>query len=71
MTSIATSIITHELSIDHLVKPITQRKRAMSEEKRLVIQIEVGKLVDTNFGKKIKFQTWVANLVLVKKLNNK
>lgn len=39
----------------------------MREKKALAIRQKVGKLVDANFVKETWFQTWVANLVLVKK----
>lgn len=44
MLDIATSVITHEL------KPIAQRKRS-GDDQKLVIMVEVGKLVDNNFLK--------------------
>lgn len=43
----------------------------MGEEKNLFIHVEVDKLVDANFFKEIKFQTWVVNPVLVNKSNNR
>lgn len=60
-------VIINELNIDPLVKLITPRKQAMGD-KKLTIKAEVVKLADANFEKEIKFQNWVANPTLLKKL---
>lgn len=65
MLSIADDVITHELHIDPLIKFVIQRRRAMGNEKRLVIRSEVGKLAAARFVKVVRFQTLVANPVLV------
>lgn len=71
MLTITTIVITHELNIDSLVKLIAQKKKSMGDEKKLTIKVEVGKLFDDNFVKGNRFQTWVTNLVLVKKSTSK
>lgn len=43
----------------------------MNDEKNIAIRAKVGKLVNANFVKEIRLQTWVTNLVLVKKSTNK
>lgn len=55
MSCITTSVITHDLNIGNMVKPITQRKKIMGDEKKLIIKVELGKLVDANFVKEIRF----------------
>lgn len=43
----------------------------MGDKKRMVIHLEVKKLVDVGFVKEVKCQTWVANPILVKKSTGK
>lgn len=43
----------------------------MGEENAIAIKKEVEKLVDANFVKEIRFETWVANPILVKNSNEK
>lgn len=64
-------VIAHELNFDPGIKWIAQKRRPVGEEKILAIRHEEGKLVYANFVKDIRFQTWVANPVLVKKSNTK
>lgn len=66
-----TSIIMHELNIDPLGKLIAHRKKSMGDEKKLTNRVDVGKLVDVKYLKKIWFWTCVANPVLVKKSSEK
>jgi hypothetical protein len=61
----------HHLSIKPGVKPVVQRKRKMGEERRKAVDDEVKKLVDAHFISEIKYPTWLANTVLVKKANGK
>lgn len=51
MTCIANSVITYELNNNPLVKPITQKKTLMCDEKKLTIHVKVGKLINDNFVK--------------------
>lgn len=39
----------------------------MGKEKSLAIKQEVIKLIDVNFVRDIRFQTWMANQILVKR----
>lgn len=64
-------IACHHLSVKPGVKPVVQRKRKMGEERRKVVDDEVKKLVDARFISEIKYPTWMANTVLVKKENGK
>jgi hypothetical protein len=64
-------IACHHLSIKPGVKPVVQRKRKMGEERRKAVYEEVKRLVDAHFISEIKYPTWLANTVLVKKANRK
>lgn len=61
----------HHLSVNPNVKPVVQQKRKLGEERRKAIDEEVKKLVDACFISKIKYPTWLANTVLVKKASGK
>jgi len=56
MPRIDPSIVCHHLAINPGIKPVAQRKR---------------KLADTRLISEIKYPTWLANTILVKKANGK
>jgi hypothetical protein len=51
------------------VKPVVQQKRKMCEERRKAVDDEVKRLAYAHFISEIKYPTWLANTVLVKKAN--
>lgn len=53
------------------MKPLSQRKLKMGEEKQYAIEEKVEKLKSENFITEIKYRTWLANMVLVQKSSNK
>ncbi|GAU30655.1 hypothetical protein TSUD_31270 [Trifolium subterraneum] len=65
------SITTHKLSISPINKPVVQRKRKVGDERRATITEEVAKLKEAGFIEEIKYPTWLANVVMVKKANGK
>ncbi|GAU21317.1 hypothetical protein TSUD_372110 [Trifolium subterraneum] len=71
MPGIDESVITHKLSISSVNKPVVQRKRKVGEERRAAITEEVGKLKEAGFIEEIKYPTWLANVVMVKKASDK
>nr|XP_025680402.1 uncharacterized protein LOC112782271 [Arachis hypogaea] len=71
MPGIHPSVITHKLAINSGTRPISQRKRNLGTEKRLACLAEVKKLIAANFIREIRFTTWLANVVMVKKSNGK
>ncbi|PNX91900.1 gag-pol polyprotein [Trifolium pratense] len=71
MPGIDESVITHKLSISPDIKPIAQRKRKVGEERRAAIAEEVAKLKEAGFIEEIKYPSWLANVVMVKKANGK
>jgi hypothetical protein len=71
MPGIDESVITHKLSISPVNKPVVQRKRKVGEERRAAITEEVAKLKEAGFIQEIKYPTWLANVVMVKKANGK
>jgi hypothetical protein len=71
MPGIDESVITHKLSIAPNVKPFSQRKRKIGEERRTAVNEEVEKLKAAGFIEEIKYPSWLANIVMVKKANGK
>ncbi len=67
MTGISRRIVEHKLSISPDVKPVQQRKRRQSEERRVAIREEVRKLLEAAIIRKIQFPDWLANPVMVPK----
>lgn len=71
MPGIHPSIISHKLTVCPQAKPVAQRKRRMGEELRAVVKTEVKKLLDAQFIREVRYSTWLANVVMVKKANGK
>nr|XP_025676136.1 uncharacterized protein LOC112776263 [Arachis hypogaea] len=71
MPGIDPSIITHKLALNPAARPISQKKRNLGTEKRQASIAEVQKLIHANFIREIRFTTWLANVVMVRKNNGK
>ena len=63
-------IITHELSVSPSFKPVKQ-KRSFAPERQKVINEEVGKLLQAGAIREVEYLEWLADVVLVKKANDK
>lgn len=61
------SIVCCHLMLDPTIKPVSWRKRKDDEETRTVIEDEVEKLQKVGFIREIKYSTWWANIVVIKK----
>ncbi|XP_072066796.1 uncharacterized protein [Arachis hypogaea] len=71
MPGIDPQIISHKLAINPSVRPIQQKKRNLGEEKKRASLEETQKLINANFIREIRFTTWLANVVMVRKQNGK
>jgi len=69
MPGVSPDVITHRLSIFKEARPISQKKRDLSDGKRLATKEEVGKLLSAGFIRKARYTTWLANVVMVTKPN--
>ena len=67
MSGIDPCIACHPLDMNPTVKPVVQRKRKMGEERRKAVDEDVKRLQEARFISEIKYPTWLANTVLVKK----
>ena len=71
MGGIDPAIITHRLKKSPSFKPVKKKKEFCSIKKKKTINEEVGKLLQAGAVKEVEYLEWLANVVLVKKGNNK
>lgn len=71
MPRIDTRVVCHRFTIEPTIKHLSQIKHNVGEEKRELIDEEVLKLTSANFVKELKYPSWLASMVLVKKASNK
>ena len=71
MPGVSPNIITHKLSIYKEARSVAQDKRKLGEEKRLVAKEEAEKLLSVGFIREVRYTTWLTNLVIVTKDNDK
>ena len=71
LKGVSRDIMEHVLKVNPKHKPIGQRLRTMSEERKKVAQAEVQKLLDAGVIREVQFSEWLANVVMVKKKNGK
>ncbi|XP_071738763.1 uncharacterized protein [Rutidosis leptorrhynchoides] len=67
MTGVTREIAQHHLRASTNLTPIKQKKRPMAPERSEWLRRVVDKLVKANIFRKVNYQTWVANPVLVAK----
>nr|KYP38892.1 Transposon Ty3-G Gag-Pol polyprotein [Cajanus cajan] len=71
MPGIDADFICHTLAIQKEAKPVAQRKRKVGGERREAIVAETQKLLNVGFIREVRYTTWLANVVLVKKNSGK
>ena len=71
MGGIDPTVITHRLNVSPSFKPDKQKRRSFAPERQKVINEEVGKLLQAGEIKEVEYPEWLANIVLVKKVNDK
>jgi hypothetical protein len=57
------------MGIDPSYKPVKQKERRYTTERRETIQQEVNKLLEAEFIKLVDYLSWLANPVLIEKLD--
>jgi hypothetical protein len=67
MHGILREVIEHKLGIDPAFKPIKQKERRYTPERRETIQLEVNKLLETGFIRPVDYPSWLANPILIEK----
>ena len=71
MSGINPNIMVHKLNVSSSFPPIQQKKRIFTQERDKAIAEEVHKLVEADFIKEMYYPDWLANVVMVKKVNSK
>ena len=65
------AVITHRLNVNPSFKPIKQKRRSFAPERQKAINEEVDKLLHAGAIREVEYPEWLANVVLVKKANDK
>ena len=71
MTGISPTHASHRLNVAPSAKPVRQKVRRFHPDHHLVIQTEVNNLLQNGFIRVVKYQDWLANVVVVPKKGNK
>ncbi|RDX91658.1 hypothetical protein CR513_26331, partial [Mucuna pruriens] len=71
MLGIDPDFICHRLSVLWGARPVAQKRRKHGEEKRKAIKEEMSKLLAAGFVREVRYPTWLANVVLVKKASGR
>ena len=71
MPRIDPSIIVHRLNVGLAHKPVIQKRRRFNPKHYIAINEEVKKLLIAKFIREVHYPEWLANVVIVNKLNGK
>ena len=71
MGGIDPAIITHRLNVSPSFKPVKKKRRIFSLKRQKAINEEVSKLFQAGVIREVEYLEWLANVVLVKKANDK
>ena len=71
MPGIDPSIIVHKVNVSPSFPSVRQKKRVFAQERDKAIAEEVQKLLEANFIREVYYPDWLANVVIVKKVNEK
>ena len=71
MPRINPEVISHSLNVDLAHRPIKQKKRHFTSNQVKVVNQEIDKLLEMSFIREVNYPDWLANVVLVKKANEK
>jgi hypothetical protein len=69
MPGVARELIEHELHLDPQTKPVKQKLRCFTQDKKDVIKKEIARLLDAGFIKEVYHPDLLDNSVLVPKKN--
>jgi hypothetical protein len=67
MPRIPREVIKHKLGLGPAFKPIKQKERRYTPERRETIQVEVNKLLKAGFIRPVDYLSWIANPVFIEK----
>jgi hypothetical protein len=67
MSGIPKEVIGHKLEIDPSFKPIKQKEKSHTTERREAIRQEVNRLLEAGFIRPVDYPSWLINPVLLEK----
>ena len=68
---VSRDIIEHKLDIDKKIRPKKQKLRKLAEDRVQATKVEVQRLLDAKVIREVQFTTWLANIVMIRKKNEK
>ena len=71
MPGIDNKVIKHMLNVDPNRKPIEQKRQVFAPKRNKAVVEEVEKLLNVGFIREVYYPEWLANVVMVKKSNEK
>ena len=71
MGGIDLAVITHRLNVSPSFKPVKQKRMSFTPERQKTINEEVSKLLQAGAIREVEYSEWLANVVLLKKENDK
>ena len=71
MGGIDPAVITHGLNVNPSFKPVKQKRRSFAPKRQKAINEEVNKLLQARAIQEVDYPDWLANIILVKKVNGK
>nr|XP_025611816.1 uncharacterized protein LOC112705182 [Arachis hypogaea] len=71
MPGIDPQLMSHKLSVHLGSRPVQQRRRKLRPDRAQVVEEQVQALLEADFIREVKYPSWLANVVLVKKQNGK
>ncbi|CAA0818773.1 Unknown protein, partial [Striga hermonthica] len=69
MVGIDPKVACHRLQVDPMAKPVVQKRRKLGPDRQQALEEEVIKLKGNEYVREVRYPTWVAKPVLVKKNN--
>jgi hypothetical protein len=70
MPGIPRKVIEHKLGIGPSYKPVKEKERRYTPERRETIRQEVKRLLEAGFIRPVDYPSWLANSVLIEKLDD-
>ncbi|GKF67824.1 hypothetical protein Tco_0197503 [Tanacetum coccineum] len=67
MTGVPKRIIEHSLNVNPSIEPVTQKRRVLASDRTQVVIKEVEEWVNAGIVHPVRYPTWIANPILVKK----
>jgi hypothetical protein len=71
MLGIDPPVMVHKLNVDPKDRSVKQKRRSYTPEQNIAAAEEVEKLLQVGFIKEIYYPNWLANVVMVKKVQRK